>query len=62
MSKLAAERALAASAYIAQIRETAAGAYARPLFSSTSAVSDAKYTLHTPYFPLSPPVNSLNNP
>ena len=25
-----------------------AGAYTRPLFSSTCAVSDTKYTLHTP--------------
>jgi hypothetical protein len=29
-----------------------AGAYTRPPFSSTSAISDTKYTLDTPWYPL----------
>jgi hypothetical protein len=39
-----------------------AGAYTRPLFSSTCAVSDTKYTLNTPKYPLTPPKHPLNNP
>jgi len=33
---------------VIQVLGIEAGAYTRPLFSSTSAVSDAKYTPHTP--------------
>jgi len=38
------------------------GAYTRPRLVSTRAVSDAKHTLHTPYYPLTPPKHLLNNP
>ena len=39
-----------------------AGAYPRPLFSSTRAVYDTKkYTLNTPSYPLTPPKHLLNN-
>ena len=41
---------------------SAAGAYTRPLFGSTSAVSDTKYTLDTPYYPPKPTEHPLNNP
>ena len=37
-----------------------AGAYTRPLFSSTCADSDTKYTLHTPQYPRMPPGHPLN--
>ena len=40
----------------------AAGAYPRPLLSSTSAVSDTKYTPDTPFYPLTPPRYLLNDP
>ena len=33
----------------------AAGAYTRPLFSSTGAVSGTKYTINTPSYTRSPP-------
>jgi len=32
-----------------------AGAYTRPLFSSTSGFSKTKYTLHTPQYPPTTP-------
>jgi len=40
----------------------AAGASTRPLFSSTRAVSDTKYTLHIPLYPRTPPKRPPNNP
>jgi hypothetical protein len=40
----------------------AAGAYTRPLFSSTWAASDTKYTPDTPCYPLTHPTNPLDNP
>ena len=39
-----------------------AGAYTRPLSSSTSAVSDTKYTMNTPSYRRTPPKHPLNNP
>jgi hypothetical protein len=36
------------------------GAYTRPLFSSTRAASDAKYTLNNPSYSPSPPNHPLN--
>ena len=39
-----------------------AGAYTRPLFSSTGAVSDTKHTLYNPYYPLTPPKHLFYNP
>jgi len=39
-----------------------AGAYTRPLFSSTCAVSDTKYTLHNLSYSLTPPQHPLSNP
>jgi len=39
-----------------------AGAYTRPLFSSTCAVFDTKYILNTPRNPLTPPTHPPNNP
>ena len=38
-----------------------AGAYTRPLFNSTRAVSDTKCTLDNPYSPLTPPKHPVNN-
>jgi len=42
---------------------SSAGAYTRPLLSSTRAISDTKHTLTTPYYPLTPPKrpHPLNN-
>ena len=42
--------------------EAKAGAYTHPLFSSTSAVSDPKYTLDTPCTTLTTPKHPLNTP
>ena len=39
-----------------------AGAYTRPLLSSTSAVSDTKYTLNTPRYSLISPVTTSTPP
>jgi hypothetical protein len=39
-----------------------AGAYTRPLFSPTRAVSDTKYTLNNPQHPLTPPQHHIKNP
>jgi len=39
-----------------------AGAYTRPLSSSTSAVSDTKYTMKTAKSPFTPPIHPLNSP
>jgi len=37
-----------------------AGAYTRPLFSSTRAFPDITYTLYNPLYPLIPPTTPLN--
>ena len=39
-----------------------AGAYTRPLPSSTSAIVDTNYTLNSPKYLLTPPARPLNNP
>ena len=43
-------------------RELMAGAYTRPLFSSTCAVSDRKAHSKHPLYPLPPPKHPRNNP
>ena len=40
--------------------QSTAGAYTRPLFSSTCAVSVTKYTQNTPYYPLTPAKHPLS--
>jgi len=42
----------------AMVFDPAAGAYTRPLFTSTGAVSDTAYTLNIPHYPQ----HQLNNP
>ena len=52
----------AAGGHLEVLKWARAGNNTRPLFSSAEAVSDAKYTLNIPNYPLIPQKHPLNNP